>query len=81
VKEAKKEEVEESSSKVVTVRALKACLNTEYLKKLGRTPTDVIVVHRDRNAAKNILHLGLGGYIGDRQKRPQAFSRSQPKHA
>lgn len=66
---------------MVTVRALKACLNTESLEKLGREPTDVIVVHRDRNAAKNILHLGLGGYIGDGKKRPQAFSRSQQKHA
>jgi len=73
--EEKKEQASENGNKPVTIRALKACLNTAYLEELKRKSAGIIV-HRDRNAAKNILHLGLGGYFADRIDRPLAFSRT-----
>ena len=85
-KKKKEEEVEEEKEKEEKMKeaeverqrrspavdwALKACSDQHVLADPSRQGRP-IVVHRDRNAAKNILHLGLRKYR-DGLPRPAAF--------
>lgn len=56
---------------------LKICSNQQILADLNRAG-QAIVVDRDVNAAKNILHLGLRRQLGLRPLR--AFERDSPRH-